>query len=47
MPYPRDLLNEHEEIVVEDHPHWLYFLEPVLAALAIIAVLIFLSDRDQ
>lgn len=42
MPYPRDLLNDHEEIVVEDHPHWLYFLEPILAALATVAVLIFL-----
>jgi membrane protein YdbS with pleckstrin-like domain len=43
MPYPRDLLNEHEEIVVEDHPHWLYFLQPILAALATVAVLVFLS----
>src|SRR5262245_51389787 len=42
MPYPRDLLNDHEEIVVEDHPHWLYFLEPILAALATIAVLFLL-----
>jgi membrane protein YdbS with pleckstrin-like domain len=41
MPYPRDLLNDHEEIVVEDHPHWLYFLEPILAALATLAVLLF------
>ena len=43
MPYPRDLLNEHEEIAVEDHPHWLYFLEPLLVALATVAVLVFLS----
>lgn len=43
MPYPRDLLNEHEEIVVEDHPHWLYFLEPILTALATVGVLILLA----
>ena len=42
MPYPRDLLNDHEEIVVEDHPHWLYFLEPMLAALATVVVLFLL-----
>ena len=43
MPYPRDLLNDHEEIVIEDHPHWLYFLQPIILAAATIGVLILLS----
>lgn len=34
MPYPPELLNSHEKIVVDNHPHWLYFLEPALGAIA-------------
>ena len=33
MPYPPELLNSHEKIVVDNHPHWLYFLEPLLGAI--------------
>src|SRR2546430_4114713 len=40
MPFPRQLLNEGEEIVLDVHPHWLFFAEPALAALAILIVLI-------
>jgi membrane protein YdbS with pleckstrin-like domain len=38
MPYPKELLNKHEKVVVDSHPHWLYFLEPMLAAAAAFAV---------
>jgi membrane protein YdbS with pleckstrin-like domain len=34
MPYPPELLNSHETVVVDNHPHWLYFLEPALGAIA-------------
>ena len=42
MPYPPELLNSHEKIVVDNHPHWLYFLEPALAGLG---TLLLLGDR--
>ena len=38
MPYPQELLNKHEKVVVDNHPHWLYFLEPMLAVAAAFAV---------
>jgi uncharacterized membrane protein YdbT with pleckstrin-like domain len=39
MPYPQELLNSHEKIVVDNHPHWLYFLEPALGAVAALFLL--------
>jgi uncharacterized membrane protein YdbT with pleckstrin-like domain len=47
MPYPPELLNSHEKIVVDNHPHWLYFLEPALGAIAalfFLAVFAFKTD---
>lgn len=38
MPYPKRLLNDYEELAVDLHPHWSYFIEPVLALLASIVV---------
>jgi uncharacterized membrane protein YdbT with pleckstrin-like domain len=29
MPYPRDLINPHEELILELHPHWWYFAKSV------------------
>lgn len=40
MPYPKRLLNDHEELAVDLHPHWSYFIEPVLALVASIVVTI-------
>src|SRR4051794_15352001 len=34
MPYPPELLNSHEKIVVDNHPHVAYFLEPAVGAIA-------------
>ena len=31
MPYPRKLLNDHETIVLDLHPHWWYFVEAAVA----------------
>jgi uncharacterized membrane protein YdbT with pleckstrin-like domain len=39
MPFPRQLLNRNEEIVVDVHPHWLFFAEPGLTVLALLVVL--------
>jgi membrane protein YdbS with pleckstrin-like domain len=44
MPYPPDLLNSHERVVVDMNPHWLYFLEPILTGVvALVLLVLFLS----
>ncbi len=40
MPFPRELLNRDEEIVLDVHPHWLFFAEPALTFLGLVIVLI-------
>ncbi len=47
MPYPQELLNSHEKIVVDNHPHWLYFLEPALAGLATLLLLAIVAFRTS
>ncbi|HEX9258367.1 MAG TPA: PH domain-containing protein [Acidimicrobiales bacterium] len=47
MPFPRKLLNPGEEIVVDLHPHWFYFLEPgftVAGALIVAFLVTFIWD---
>jgi membrane protein YdbS with pleckstrin-like domain len=43
MPFPKELLNEHEDIILDVHPHWLFFAEPALALVVAIALAIFLE----
>jgi uncharacterized membrane protein YdbT with pleckstrin-like domain len=31
MPYPRKLLNDGEDVVLDLHPHWWFFVGPTLA----------------
>lgn len=38
MPFPRKLLNEREDIVLDLHPHWWFFAPPLLALIAAIVV---------
>lgn len=38
MPFPRKLLNEREDVVLDLHPHWWFFAPPLLALIAAIAV---------
>ena len=38
MPYPRKLLNPHEEVAVDLHPHWSYYAQPVAALVGAIVV---------
>jgi uncharacterized membrane protein YdbT with pleckstrin-like domain len=42
MPFPRQLLNLDEDIVLDVHPHWLFFAEPALtlAGLIILAIVL-------
>ncbi len=43
MPFPRKLLNENEEVVVDVRPHWIVLAGPSLALLASIAAAIWTS----
>ncbi|MFK7918838.1 MAG: PH domain-containing protein [Ilumatobacter sp.] len=44
MPYPRKLLNPHEEVAVDLHPHWWYYARPVaVLVLSIVFGIVVLS----
>jgi len=43
MSFPRQLLNVDEEVVLDVHPHWLFFTEPVLMGLGLLVVAIILA----
>ena len=43
MPFPRKLLNEGEDVILDLHPHWWFFTKPALATAASTALLILLS----
>ncbi len=34
MPYPRRLLNDHENVTVDLHPHWWFLAAPTIAIVA-------------
>lgn len=38
MPYPKKLLNDHEEVAVDLHPHWWYYAQPVTALVGAIVL---------
>ena len=38
MPFPRRLLNDHEDVVLDLHPHWWFFAWPLLALLGAVAL---------
>ncbi|PIE33363.1 MAG: hypothetical protein CSA55_02050 [Ilumatobacter coccineus] len=38
MAYPKKLLNDYETIKVDLHPHWWFFVRPVLALIASVAL---------
>jgi uncharacterized membrane protein YdbT with pleckstrin-like domain len=40
MAFPRKLLNDDEQIVLDLRPHWMYFLEPALALISVAVVYI-------
>jgi membrane protein YdbS with pleckstrin-like domain len=39
MPLPRKLLNDDEELLVEMRPHWIFFVGPLLVAIAVWAAI--------
>ena len=38
MPFSRKLLNEGEDIVLDLHPHWVYFIKSGLLFLAAVVI---------
>lgn len=48
MPYPKKNLNANETVVLDMHPHWWYFSEPVFALLAsIVFTIVVLTQTDS
>jgi len=43
MAFPRKLLNEHEDIVLDLRPHWMYFLEPIFGVVGLVVVAILIA----
>lgn len=46
MPFPRKLLNEGEDVVLDLHPHWWRFVAPGAAFLAAVVVAVVFRDND-
>lgn len=46
MAYPREMLNEDEEIVFDRHPHWSYMLGSIVMILSGVLVLIAIAAID-
>ena len=46
MPFPRKLLNEGEDVVLDLHPHWWYFAGPVTALVVCVVAAIFAFSKD-
>jgi uncharacterized membrane protein YdbT with pleckstrin-like domain len=46
VPFPRKLLNDDEEIVLDLHPHWWFFAPPLLALIGavILGILTLVND---
>ncbi len=38
MPYPKKLLNDYETVALDLHPHWWYFVGPVIAVVGSIVI---------
>jgi uncharacterized membrane protein YdbT with pleckstrin-like domain len=38
VPFPRKLLNEDEDVVLDLHPHWWFFIGPLLALLGAVLI---------
>jgi len=40
MAFPRKLLNDNEEIILDLRPHWMYFIEPIFLMIGLVAATI-------
>lgn len=47
MPFPRKLLNDAEDIVLDLHPHWWFFAGPAAALAASIALVIVIAAKTD
>ena len=47
MPFPRKLLNDAEDIVLDLHPHWWFFAGPAVALAASIALVIVVAAKTD
>jgi uncharacterized membrane protein YdbT with pleckstrin-like domain len=47
MPYPKKLLNDHEEVALDLHPHWWFFAKPTAALVGSIALGIYALTQDE
>ena len=47
MPFPRKLLNEGEDVVLDLHPHWWYFVKPGAALVVTVVAAIALWEVDD
>ncbi len=47
MPYPRKLLNPQEEIILDLHPHWWFFIWQAVLLVAAIVVAILLATTGN
>ena len=47
MPFPRKLLNDDEDIVLDLHPHWWFFAPPMFALIgrSILGLLVWAEHR--
>ncbi|HUP69075.1 MAG TPA: PH domain-containing protein [Acidimicrobiales bacterium] len=45
MPFPRKLLNDGEDVVLDLHPHWWFFVKPT--ALLVVAIVAAFALRDS
>ena len=46
MPFPRKLLNDDEDIVLDLHPHWWYFVRPIVVVMGAMVAAALLRDVD-
>ncbi|HEX5616254.1 MAG TPA: PH domain-containing protein [Acidimicrobiia bacterium] len=46
MPYPSRLLNEGEDVAVDLHPHWWFFVKQVVSGLALLVLFVLLLPRE-
>jgi uncharacterized membrane protein YdbT with pleckstrin-like domain len=46
MPFPRKLLNANEDVILDLHPHWWFFVGPILAVVASSVVAVLLAGVD-
>lgn len=48
MPYPKKLLNDHETVALDLHPHWWYFAKAAIVLVAaIVAAIVWLVLDDS